>query len=78
MAIYDPQSIAQQAIRFQDSDYIYEISCFDDYLICIPLRDELYQDEEYIEIHMYDLSEYERKIFDFLTEMTEQEIVSGR
>jgi hypothetical protein len=87
MAIYDPrdddrldrpESVAQQAIRFQDSDYIYEIGAFDDYLICIPLRDELYQDEEYIEIHMNDLSEYERKIFDFLTEMTEQEIVSSR
>jgi hypothetical protein len=60
----------KQEIRFQDVDYIYEIGAFDDYLICIPHETE--NDEDYVEIHMDDLSEYERKIFDFLTDMSKE------
>jgi hypothetical protein len=62
----------QQEIRFQDADYIYEIGVFDDYLIAIPLPGNLMDDEDYVEIHMNDLAEYERSIFDFLTKITEE------
>jgi hypothetical protein len=62
----------KQEIRFQDVDYIYEIGAFDDYLIAIPLPGNYMDDEDYVEIHMNDLSEYERKIFDFLTDMSKE------
>ena len=58
----------QQEIRFRDVDYTYEIGRFDDYLICLPHDPEAHDD--YVEIHMGDCSEYERRIFDFLTEMS--------
>ena len=59
----------QQKFQFTDTDYVYEIGQFTDNLICIPHRPE--DQEDYVEIHMCDCSEYERKIFDFLTAMTE-------
>jgi len=62
--------LAQQNFQFADADYVYEIGAFDDYLICIPHETE--NDEDYVEIHMDDCSEYERKIFDFLTNMSKE------
>jgi hypothetical protein len=61
--------MTQQKFQFTDTDYVYEIGAFDDYLICIPHHPE--DIDDYVEIHMYDCSEYEREIFEFLTKMTE-------
>ena len=62
--------MGQQKFQFADADYVYEIGAFDDYLICIPHETD--NDEEYVEIHMDDCSEYEHKIFDFLTNMSKE------
>jgi hypothetical protein len=64
----------QQDIRFTDGDFHYEIGAFDDYLICIPClgNPEVDEWDDYVEIHMNDLSEYERSIFDFLTKVTKE------
>jgi hypothetical protein len=57
--------------QFQDSEFVYQIGDFDDHLILSPLDQD---PERYVEIQYDDLSDYERKIHDFLTHITLDQI----